>query len=75
MKAERKELADLEKSLEIFKLNNHLTKEEVMLRSNLPDNFELSYDYLTRLVLTDNNYDWDLKIDGRLWLRELFMQA
>ena len=75
LKAERKELADLEKSLEIFKHCNQLSKEEVMLLPNLPDNFELSYDYLTHLVLKDNNYDWSLKIDGRLWIRELFLQA
>ena len=75
VKAERKELADLRKSMEIFKITNNLTKEEVMKRKNLPDNFELSYDYMAKLVFVDNNFDSDLQIDGRLWLRELFLQA
>ena len=75
LREERRELAELEKSINLFKICNKLTREEVMKKPNLPTNFELSYDYLAQLVFVDENFDKNLQIDGRLWLRELFLQA
>ena len=75
LKEERMELAELEKSINLFKIYNHMTKEEVMKKPNLPKNFELIYDYLSQLVFVNENFDKNLQIDGRLWLRELFLQA
>ena len=41
----------------------------------MPDNFETIYDHLKELVFVNKNFDPDLFISGRLWLRELFLQA
>ena len=62
--------------MRIFKNNADRSKEEIMSKTKkLPKNFSETYDYLKRLVLENKNFDLDMKVDGKLWLRELFMQA
>ena len=62
--------------MRIFKNNADRSKEEIMNKTKkLPKNFSETYDYLKRLVLENKNFDLDMKVDGKLWLRELFMQA
>ena len=74
VKKERAELRELDKTMRIFKNNANCEKEEIMRKyKKLPKNFNTTYDYLKRLVLENKNFNPDLKIDGKLWLRELFM--
>ena len=76
VKKEREELNELGKTMRIFKNNADRSKEEIMNKTKkLPKNFSETYDYLKRLVLENKNFDLDMKVDGKLWLRELFMQA
>lgn len=42
---------------------------------NLPEEFDMDHAFLSSLIFRDNNYDPNLIIDGKLWLRELFMKA
>ena len=74
VKKEREELTELGKTMRIFKNNANCEKDEIMKKfKKLPKNFDKTYDYLKRLVLENKNFNFDLKIDGKLWLRELFM--
>ena len=51
-------------------------KEAIRARhKKLPEEFDMDHDFLSSLIFTDNNYDPNLVIDGKLWLRELFMKA
>ena len=62
--------------MRIFKNNANIGIDEIKAKyKKLPDNFSQTYNYLKRLVLENKNFDPNQKIDGKLWLRELFMQA
>ena len=39
----------------------------------VPSDFDGIYDFLTELVYVNKNYDPDLEISGKLWLRELYI--
>ena len=41
----------------------------------MPEDFDSIFDFLTTLVLRDNNYEPDFRLPGSLWMRELFMKA
>ena len=72
----KEEAKDLHTTVKIFKLNQDMTKEQIMVKyKNLPDNFETIYDHLKEVVFVNKNFDPDLFICGKLWLRELFLQA
>ena len=60
--------------MRIFKNNAKIEKAEIMEKEkNLPDNFSSAYDYLKKLAFENKNFDPDFQIDGKLWLRELFL--
>ena len=76
VKQERRELSELGKTMRIFKNNAKVDKKTIMNKfKKLPDNFSETYDYLKKLVLENRNFDPEFRIDGKLWLRELFLQA
>jgi hypothetical protein len=37
--------------------------------------FDENYDFIKSQAFEDQNFDPDLKVSGKLWLRELFMQC
>ena len=41
----------------------------------LPQEFDMDHEFLSSLIFRNSNYETDLVIDGKLWLRELFMKA
>ena len=69
-------MSELGKTMRIFKNNAKVDKKTIMSKfKKLPDNFSVTYDYLKKLVLENRNFDPEFRIDGKLWLRELFLQA
>ena len=62
--------------MEEFQHKHNFEKEKIMKNhKNLPAEFEMDHNFLSSLIFKIDNYDMDLKIDGKLWLRELFMKA
>ena len=54
----------------------NFTKEGIRKNhKKLPDEFDMDHEFLSSLIFRDSNYDTELVIDGKLWLRELFMKA
>ena len=41
----------------------------------MPEEFDMDHKFLTDLMLKNKNFDPDLKLSGKLWLRDLFMKA
>ena len=62
--------------MEEFQHNMNFEKETIRKNhKNLPEEFDMDHEFLSSLIFRDSNYDMDLVIDGKLWLRELFMKA
>ena len=62
--------------MEEFQHNMNFEKEKIQKNhKNLPAEFEMDHTFLSSLIFRDNNYDMELTIDGKLWLREQFMKA
>ena len=73
---DKAEVKELKKTLKLFKLNQDCSKHVIMEKhNNLPKEFENIYDYLQDLMYRNKNYDPNLEVNGRLWLRELYIQA
>ena len=52
--------------------------KDAIIKSNnnkRPDEFDIDHEFLTKLFFRDGNYDADLELSGKLWLRDLFMKA
>ena len=76
LKQNSAEVKELKKTLKIFKLNQDCSKQVIIEKhSNLPNEFGIIYDYLQDLMYRNKNYDPNLEVNGRLWLRELYIQA
>ena len=60
-----------------FQHNLIFDKETIMKnnKNKKPDEFDMDHKYLTSLMFQDNNYDANLELSGKLWLRDLFMKA
>ena len=70
------ETKELNEIYAVFERNQDCSKEELMGKfKKLPANFDTIYDFLSQLVYINKNYDPDLELSGRLWLRELYIQA
>ena len=39
----------------------------------MPEDFDMNYDYITKLTFKDDKEYMGEEIDGRLWVRELFI--
>ena len=62
--------------MEEFQHKMNFEKEKIQKNhKNLPAEFEMDRTFLSSLIFRDNNYDMELTIDGKLWLREQFMKA
>ena len=59
-----------------FQHNHIFEKDEIRKRHRrLPDEFDMDHTYLKKLVFRDDNYEAGQYVEGKLWLRELFMKA
>ena len=60
-----------------FQHNLIFDKKEILERNNnvKPDEFEMDHEFLSTLMFKYHNYDEDLTLSGKLWLRDLFMKA
>ena len=44
-------------------------------KNKMPDEFDMDHKFLTSCMFRDQNYEADLSLSGKLWLRDLFMKA
>ena len=41
----------------------------------MPEGFDMDFKFLQSLIFREKNYDENLVIDGKLWIRDLFLKA
>lgn len=76
MKQEKEKAHACEMVLYEFKHKRIYDKNEIRKHAKkLPTDFEETFDFLTKLVLRDKNFDHNRKIPGDLWVRELYMKG
>ena len=60
--------------LHSFKYRGLFSKSSIRrYLDDTPDNFDLNHEFLQKLTLVDDKEYQSNQIDGRLWLRELFL--
>ena len=61
--------------LDEFKHNNNFEKEDILKNNNgkLPEKFDEDFEFLKKLVFRNDNFDPNVTVSGKLWLREIFL--
>ena len=74
IKQEKQVKKQVDAVLYSFKYRGQFKKSSILSHlDGIPDNFNLNHEYLSKLTLVDDKEYKSTEIDGRLWLRELFL--
>ena len=60
-----------------FQHNLRFDREAILERHKhkVPNEFDMDFKFLNSFILDYNNYDENLVLDGKLWVRDLFLKA
>lgn len=74
---ELKEQAQMTFILNEFQHNLKFDREAILERHKreVPEGFDMDFKFLQSLIFREKNYDENLVIDGKLWIRDLFLKA
>ena len=76
LRQEREESAACKEALNQFRCKGHYNIEDCPQQPKTStDEFKESFDYIKLLTLRDDNYDFETRYSGKLWVRDLFMKG